>query len=122
MREVITPPLAVTCRPTLTETALCVWVGQATPGDRLAYHWGYLAIDTGVDSRFGSPAQRQELRRVANRAWQLAQDGVVHLVQRRDGDAEYSYFVVVRPRPRIAGGALRAVLVQAGLSDLRRSA
>lgn len=113
---------AVLCRLPLTQTALCAWVGDASPGDQLVYHRGYLAIDTGADSLVGTPAERQELRRVANRAWQLAQDGVVHLVQRRHGEVDYAYLVVVRPRPRVATGALRVVLAQAGLSDLRRSA
>ena len=34
-------------RPPLTEAALCAWVGQAGPGDWLAYHHGFLAVDTG---------------------------------------------------------------------------
>lgn len=106
----------------LTEVALCAWVGNASPGDRLVYHRGYLAIDTGVESLFGTPAERQELRRVANRAWQLAQGGAVDLVQRRHSEADYTYIVVARHRPRAGTGALQAVLVQAGLSDLRRSA
>ena len=118
---VFTRPAAL-CRPPLTEAALCVWVGQASTGDQLAYHQGYLAIDTGTESLFGTPADRKELRRVADRAWQLAQEGTVHLVQRRTGELDYTYLVVVRPRPRAASGALRVVLEQAGLSDLRRSA
>ena len=122
MEEVITSHPADVCRPPLTEVALCAWVGQALPGDRLAYHAGYLAIDKEADSRFATPAERQELRRVADRAWQLAQDGIVHLVQRRDGEADFIYYVVVRRRRRATSGALRAVLEQAGLSDLRRSA
>ncbi len=122
MKGMVLTHSAALCCPPLTEAAFCAWVGQAVPGDRLAYHRGYLAIDTGSESQFGTPAQRHELRRVADRAWKLAQSGVVHLVQRRDGEAEYTYFVVVRPRPRVAGGALCAVLQQAGLSDLRRSA
>ena len=117
--------LAAQCRPPLTEAALCAWVGQATPGDRLAYHQGYLAIDTAADSLFGSPAERRSLRALADRAWKLAEDGLVHLVQRREADRDYTYLVVARRRPRAAGGALQTVLEQAGLADppsIRRSA
>src|SRR3954454_11308903 len=89
---------AAPCRPPLTEAALCAWVGQASPGDRIAYHRGFLAIDIGSESRFGTPAQRRELRRVADRAWQLAEVGAVHLAQGRNGDADYTYFLVLRPR------------------------
>ena len=113
---------AAPCRLPLTEVALCAWVGSASPGDRLVYHTGFLSFDTAVDSRFGTPAQRQELRRVAGRAWRLAQEGIVHLVQRRLGEAAFDYMIVVRPRPRVSGGALEAVLEQAGFSDMRRTA
>ena len=46
--------------------------------NQLVYHTGFLAYDAAPDSTFGMPAQRQELRRVASRAWQLAEDGLVH--------------------------------------------
>ena len=108
-------PATAVDRYRLTEAALCAWVGQASAGDRLVYFQGYLAIDTGPDSTFGTPAERKALRLVANRAWQLAQDGAVHLLQRRDGPGEYAYIVVVRRRPRTGGGALGMVLRQAGL-------
>ncbi len=108
---------AAPCRLPLTETAFCAWVGAASPGDQLAYHRGYLAIDTGENSSLGTQAERQELRRVADRAWHLAQEGALLLVQRRHSDADYSYLALVRWRPREAAGALRAVLEQAGLSD-----
>ena len=98
----------------LTEAALCAWVGRAHPGDQLVYHRGFLSIDTAADSRFGTPAERKMLRLVADRAWQLAQDGVVHLLQRRDGPGEYTYIVFVRRRPRSGGGAFGAVLQRAG--------
>ena len=122
MKEVTHHHPAAPCRPTLTEVALCAWVGRAGPGDRLVYHTGFLAFDLRPDSLSGTPAQRQELRRVATRAWQLAQDGVVHLVQRRLGEAAFDYMIVVRPRPRVASGVLDAVLEQAGFSDMRRTA
>ena len=108
------PATAVDRHP-LTEAALCAWIGRAEPGDQLVYHTGFLAIDSAAESRFGTPAERKALRLVADRAWQLAHDGAVHLLQRRDGPGEYAYIVIVRRRPRTSGGALKAVLHQAGL-------
>ena len=52
---------AAALRLPLTEFALCAWVGQACPGDRLVYHRGFLSIDTAVESRFGTPAERKAL-------------------------------------------------------------
>lgn len=114
--------LAAPSRPTLTEAALCAWVGQATAGDQLIYHRGFLAFDTGPDGQVLTPAERQQVRRVADRAYQLFKDGLVHLVQRREAPGEYSYIVIARTRPRVGTGALKVILEQAGLSDLRRSA
>ena len=71
--------LAVPVRIALTEVALCAWVGQAYPGEQLVYHGGFLAIDTGPDSRVLTPVARQELRRMAGRAYQLFEQGLVHL-------------------------------------------
>ena len=95
----------------LTEQALCAWVGAALPGDRLAYHRGFLAIDTSPDAH-GMPARRRaELARIASRARLLAEQGLVHLVQHRHGSDDYTYLLIARPRPRASsGGALRRVL------------
>lgn len=115
-------PNAAPSRSGLTEVALCAWIGRASPGDQLVYHRGFLSIDTAVDSRFGTPAERKALRSVADRAWQLAQDGVIHLVQRRAGPGEYTYIAVARRRPRTGSGALGMVLRQAGLGRKLRAA
>ena len=106
----------------LTEAALCAWVGQAHHGDQLIYHRGFLAIDTAAGSQVRTAAERKALRLMADRAWQLAGDGLLHLMQRRDGPGEYTYIAVKRRRPRTGGGALNAVLRQAGLGDLARAA
>lgn len=115
------PAIAAASRPPLTEVALCALVGRAFPGDKFAYHQGFLAIDAGADSDLPA-AERKRLHRIAARALQLSEQGLVHLLQRRDGPGEYSYFIVVRRRPRGAGGALQVVIEQASLSALRRSA
>ena len=116
-KMILTHPAAAPFLP-LTEAALCVWVGTASPGDRLSYHQGYLAIDAAPCSTWRTPADRHELRRTASRAWQLAEQGLVHLVQRRDDACNYTYFVVARHRPRTGEGGLQAVLQAAALAPL----
>lgn len=73
------------------------WLGQAQPGDMIEYHRGFLALDV---MRGGSPlseAARSALARTATIAsWAFAQ-GLVHLVQRRLGEDEFSYLAIVRP-------------------------
>ena len=107
-------PAAQTRLP-LSEQALCAWVGRANPGDRLVYHRGLLAFDAGPDNDALTLAARQQLRLVADRAWVLAQDGLVQLVQRREGEGVYAYTVIARLRPRRDTGALQAVLDAAGV-------
>lgn len=106
------------CRPALTEAALCTWVGQAYPGEQLVYCNGFLAIDAGPDSSVLTPCARTQLRRLADRAYQLFEQGRVHLVQRRHNAGEYSHIIIVRtrPKPRVGSDALKEILDRAGLS------
>ena len=90
---------AAQIRPPLTEAALCAWVGNAYPGDLLVYHRGYLAIDTGPDNEVLTPAQRKQLRNVADRARKLADAGLVHLVQRHVQLQRVGAGHDVEPRP-----------------------
>ena len=128
MEKVSNHHLTAERRPTVTEVALCAWVGQAYPGEQLVYYTGFLALDTGPDSTTLTPAAKRQLRAVADRAFQLFEQGLVHLVQRREGPGDYVYIVVARtrPKPPATAGRLKAVLQQAGLSEpatvLRRSA
>jgi hypothetical protein len=108
------------CRPTtsvpLTEAALCAWIGMAAAGDRLAYHRGFLALDLSPETQHLSGPARTELTRVASRARQLAERGLAHLVQRREGHGDYTYLLVARPRMRWpSGNVLQQVLDQAEL-------
>ena len=69
----------------IKEIDLCAWLGQAVPGDILEYHRGFLALDgTPQASRLDDKARR-ELVRVGQRAFWAAEQGLVHLVQRRIG-------------------------------------
>jgi hypothetical protein len=96
----------------LSEAALCRWLGEAFPGDTLAYHRGHLSRDMAAT---GSKARsRAELQRVARRALWASESGLVHLVQRRHGPDDYTYLAVARPRPKtISGSPLALVLKQA---------
>jgi|GEM_PF-1451002 len=86
--------------PMLDEAALCAWFGAAAAGDRIEYWRGYLAIDASPLGSKLEPDDRRQLGRVSARAFRLAEQGKAHLFQRRHGEADYSYLLVVRPRPR----------------------
>lgn len=94
----------------ITETDLCGWLGQAAAGASLTYHRGSLARDR---TRPGSPlteADRLELDQVCRRVHWACDRKLVHLVQRRHGDDDYSYFVIARPRTKNLGASLVALL------------
>lgn len=98
-------------RRALTEIELAAWIGQAAPGDRLEYHRGFLALDT---FSIGSPLddhERKALARVAARAMWAAGQDLVHLVQRRIGEGEFSYLAIARPRPQRASASLSALIL-----------
>ena len=83
----------------ITEIEFCTWLGQAEPGDSLEYHRGFLLVDL---TPFGGPLcseARSELARTSARAYDLAERGFVHLVQRRLGPDSFSYLAIVRPLP-----------------------
>jgi hypothetical protein len=90
-------------RPRLSELELCAWVAQAKPGEFLEYHRGYLALDRTAFGRFADSPARAAVGLLGARAHDLAERGLVHLVQHRHGPEDYSYFAVARPR---AEGAL----------------
>src|SRR3954454_18442883 len=85
----------------LTEADFCTWIGQAGPQDVIEYHRGFLIVDTDRRLSALSSADRHKLSRVASRAWQCAQDGLVHLVQRRLGESQFSYLAIARPRSEV---------------------
>lgn len=96
---------------TLTEATLCAWTGAAAPGDYLVYHRGFLSWDLAPELSVLSKPQRATLSRLASRARQLSEQGLVHLVQRREGLGEYTYLIVMRPRLRApCTGVLQRVL------------
>ena len=86
-----------------SEIELCAWIAQAEPGAVLEYHRGFLALDRTTFGRFADTPACAALGLLGNRAHDLAERGLVHLVQHRHGAEDYSYFAIARPR---AKGAL----------------
>ena len=84
--------------PRLSEIELCAWIAQAEPGAVLEYHRGYLALDRTAFGRFADTPARAALAQLGARAHDLAERGLVHLVQLRHGAEDYSYFAIARPR------------------------
>lgn len=80
----------------VSEIEFCAWLGQADPDDILVYHRGFLVIDTTGFSETLSRKQQIELTRVAKRAWQASDLGLIHLLQRRHGFGDYSYLAIAR--------------------------
>jgi hypothetical protein len=91
-------------RPRISEIELCGWLSQAGPGEAVEYHRGFLGLDRTPIGRPMSLKDRIDLIDVAECARRLAEQGLVHLVQRRIGDDTFSYLAIARSRP--AGVAL----------------
>lgn len=81
-----------------TVNALCDRLGDAPVGTTFTYHVGHLAYDRTPTVTKLDPAERAELDLLADRVMQLAEQGWVHLVQRRLAPECFAYQVVVRPR------------------------
>lgn len=95
----------------LTEIEFCAWVAQAAPGEVLEYHRGFLGLDRSACGRSMSVESRAVLSRTSNRAWQLAEQGLVHLVQRRNGPDDFSYLAIARPRPKTLPASLSSLFL-----------
>ena len=96
----------------LGEIEFCAWVAQAVPGDRLEYHRGFLVLDTFPTFSHLQDAQRTELAKLASRAFWAAEQGLVHLVQEREGPDRFAYIAVARPKPKSATASLSALLLE----------
>jgi hypothetical protein len=108
-----TPFITVRASRPLSEIEFCAWVAQAAPGDRLEYHRGYLVLDTYPLFSALDDKARGELARLAGRAFWAAEQGLVHLVQQRDGPDRFAYIAVARPKPKAAAASLSALLLDA---------
>lgn len=79
--------------PSIDSRVLGAWLRQARAGDVLEYHRGLLTIDRGPPAR---EAARDALNRLADLAFRLAEEGRVHLVQRRLAPGAFSYLAIAR--------------------------
>jgi hypothetical protein len=87
-------------------TSFRVWLERAAPGSCLEYHRGFLSVDRTASSPL-SPRQRDRLARLADLAFEAAERGRVHLVQRRQGSSDFSY-LAVKVRGPFTGSNLMA--------------
>ena len=94
----------------IDEIGLCAWFGQATIGEGLVYHRGFLARDRSPTASQLPPRDRAHLGRVARRALAITEAGLAILAQRRLGPEDYEYQIIVRPRPPVGGNALARLL------------
>lgn len=92
------------------EATFCDWIAHAAPGASTLYFRGHLAYDRMPSANTFREPERKRLIAVARRAMQAAEDGLVHLVQRRHGPCDYSYLAVKaqlrRPGRCIPAGAM----------------
>jgi hypothetical protein len=87
------------------------WVQRAEPGACLEYHRGFLSLDRSPESDL-SEDRRRVLSRVANLALEAADRGQVHLVQRRNGDLDFSYLAIKASQASHRLAAFAAPLAQ----------
>ena len=92
------------------ENEFCDRLADAMPGDVIPYHVGLLAADRSPPSKALTEIQRIELNALADRAMQMAETGVVYLVQRRIGRERFVYLAIVRTPPLQMSPVKRAVL------------
>jgi hypothetical protein len=101
-----------TARLRISEIDFCGWLGQATPGDCLEYHRGFLALDGIPMATRLPPKDRTELLKLGRRAMWAAEQGLAHLVQRRHGPDDFSYLAVARRKPKSSPVSLSALLAE----------
>lgn len=84
------------------------WLKRAGPGQQLEYYRGYLVRDRWPTSD-PSEDERRALGRLAEAAWRAADEGLVDLVQRRNGEFDFSYLAIKRGQPVAAAVAVPSV-------------
>ena len=78
----------------MDEAAFEVWLEAAHPGSRITFHRGHLSVDREQRPDAPDAHARAELDRLADHAMRASGQGLVHLVQLRHGDADYSYIAI----------------------------
>ena len=95
-------------RPQIGEPEMLAWFLAASPGDRIAYWRGHLAIELSMTASPLGDSERRRLRGLKNLTLHMAEMDLLHLVQQRLGLDDYLYLAIARPRPR--QGSARLVL------------
>ena len=95
-----------------TAISFTAWVGQAAPCEVFEYHRGFLAVDIDAKSSPLSWQERVELEQLAKKALFFSERNLVHLVQSRRAEGDYSYFAIVRRRPDPPTHAMPARLLE----------
>ncbi len=101
-----------TVRLRISEIDFCGWLGQATSGDCLEYHRGFLALDGMPMAARLLPKDRTELLKLSRRAMWAAEQGLAHLVQQRHGPDDFSYLAVACRKPKASPVSLSALLAE----------
>jgi len=104
-------PLPAACSG-ITEIELCAWLAHAAPGDALEYHRGFLGADRTPYGQAMTADDRAALIATSGRAFRLAEQGFVHLVQRRLAPGTFVYLAVARPRPKNAPLSFATLMAQ----------
>lgn len=76
------------------ENGLCDWLADAIPGATLVYYRGHLGHDRMPSTKVLPELLRRQVVDVAARVQQAAEDERVFLLQRRNGDHDFSYLAV----------------------------
>jgi hypothetical protein len=74
------------------------WLRHARPGDAFEYYRGLLGPARCSLGPIKAERQRRALERLAETAWDLAESGRVHLVQRKLGPGSFSYLAIARAK------------------------
>jgi hypothetical protein len=69
------------------------WLMRSAPGASLEHHRGHLIWDRAPASDL-SEDERQIVARLADAVFSAAEQGLVHLVQRRNGPFDFSYLAI----------------------------
>jgi hypothetical protein len=94
----------------LTAGRFSAWLARSEPGAVLEYHRGLLIFDRSPASELAED-ERRVVARLAAAALQATEDGLVHLIQRRNGELDFSYLAIkagTTSRPRFAQPARMA--------------
>jgi hypothetical protein len=92
-----------------SRVALYGWLQRARAGEQLEYHRGLLTWDRSPASDLADP-DRRALAEVADAVFRAAEDGGVHLVQRRRGPFDFSYLAIKAGRVASAAAGARPPL------------